>query len=96
MKTYWITWAVLLVFTVVMLWADTATMPRLVFVLFMLAAMLVKASIIAGNAASNRAFHAAANSHDHRTEMGFDGLRPACHTVKLIPPIRPHHSVHPS
>jgi cytochrome c oxidase subunit IV len=49
MKTYWITWAVLLVFTVVMLWADAASIPRTAFVVFMLAAMLTKASIIAGN-----------------------------------------------
>jgi cytochrome c oxidase subunit IV len=49
MKTYWITWAVLLVFTVVMLWADAATIPRTAFVVFMLAAMLTKASIIAAN-----------------------------------------------
>jgi cytochrome c oxidase subunit IV len=39
---------VLLVFTFLMLWADTAPLPRTVFVGFMLAAMLVKASLIAG------------------------------------------------
>ena len=49
MKTYWITWAVLLVFTVVMLWADAASIPRTAFVVFMLVAMLTKASIIGGN-----------------------------------------------
>jgi cytochrome c oxidase subunit IV len=49
MKTYWITWAVLLVFTIVMLWADTASLPRMAFVLFMLLAMMTKAAIIAGN-----------------------------------------------
>lgn len=49
MKTYWITWAVLLVFTVVMLWADAASMPRTAFVVFMLVAMLTKASIIGAN-----------------------------------------------
>ena len=49
MRTYWITWSVLLVFTVVMLWADSASLPRLAFVVFMLAAMLTKASIICGN-----------------------------------------------
>ena len=49
MRGYWITWAVLLVFTVVMLWADTASIPRLAFVVFMLAAMLTKASIIGAN-----------------------------------------------
>ena len=49
MRTYWITWAVLLAFTIVMLWADGAAIPRLAFVVFMVAAMLTKASIIAGN-----------------------------------------------
>ena len=49
MKTYWITWAILLVFTVTMLWADGASIPRTVFVVFMLAAMLTKASIIGAN-----------------------------------------------
>ncbi len=49
MKTYWITWAVLLVFTVAMLWADGASIPRTTFVVFMLAAMLTKASIIGAN-----------------------------------------------
>jgi cytochrome c oxidase subunit IV len=49
MKTYWLTWAVLLVFTVVMLWADSASIPRTAFVVFMIAAMLTKASIIGAN-----------------------------------------------
>ena len=49
MRLYWITWAILLVFTVVMLWADAASIPRLTFVIFMLAAMLTKASIIGSN-----------------------------------------------
>ena len=49
MKTYWITWSVLLVFTVVMLWADSASLPRQAFVIFMLIAMLTKASIIGAN-----------------------------------------------
>jgi len=49
MKTYWITWSVLLVFTVVMLWADSASLPRQAFVVFMIIAMLTKASIIAAN-----------------------------------------------
>ncbi len=49
MRTYWITWSVLLVFTVVMLWADSASLPRLAFVVFMVAAMLTKASIIGAN-----------------------------------------------
>jgi cytochrome c oxidase subunit IV len=49
LRGYWITWGVLLVFTVVMLWADTASIPRLAFVVFMIAAMLTKASIIGAN-----------------------------------------------
>jgi len=49
MKTYWITWSVLLVFTAVMLWADSASLPRQAFVVFMLIAMLTKATIIAAN-----------------------------------------------
>ena len=49
MRTYWITWAVLLVFTLAMLWADAASLPRIVFVVFMIAAMLSKASIIGAN-----------------------------------------------
>ena len=49
MRIYWITWSVLLFFTVVMLWADTASIPRLAFVVFMVAAMLTKASIIGAN-----------------------------------------------
>jgi cytochrome c oxidase subunit IV len=49
MKTYWITWAVLLVFTVVMIWADALSIPRTAFVVFMIAAMLTKATIIGGN-----------------------------------------------
>ncbi len=49
MRTYWITWGVLLVFTVLMLWADSASLPRVAFVVFMLLAMLTKASIIGAN-----------------------------------------------
>jgi cytochrome c oxidase subunit IV len=49
MKRYWLTWAVLLVLTVLMLWMDTAPIPRLFFVSLMVVAMMVKASIIAGN-----------------------------------------------
>ena len=49
MRGYWITWSVLLAFTVVMLWADTASIPRLAFVVFMVAAMLTKASVIGAN-----------------------------------------------
>ena len=49
MRGYWITWSVLLLFTVVMLWADSASIPRLAFVVFMIVAMLTKASIIGAN-----------------------------------------------
>jgi cytochrome c oxidase subunit IV len=49
MKTYWITWSVLLVFTVAMLWADGASIPRFALVGFMLLAMLTKASLIGAN-----------------------------------------------
>jgi cytochrome c oxidase subunit IV len=49
MRIYWITWAVLLVFTLAMLWADAASLPRMTFVVFMIAAMLTKASIIGAN-----------------------------------------------
>ena len=49
MRSYWMTWSVLLVFTVAMLWADSASLPRTAFVVFMVAAMLTKASIIGAN-----------------------------------------------
>ena len=48
-KFYWATWLVLLAFTLLMVWLDGAALPRVPFVLVMLAAMLVKASIIAAN-----------------------------------------------
>ena len=49
MRVYWITWLVLLGLTLVMLWADAASIPRLAFVIFMIAAMLTKAAIIGAN-----------------------------------------------
>jgi cytochrome c oxidase subunit IV len=51
MRVYWITWLVLLGFTLVMLWADatSASIPRMAFVVFMIAAMLTKATIIGAN-----------------------------------------------
>ena len=49
MRTYWITWSVLLVFTVAMLSADSASLPRTAFAVFMVVAMLTKASIIGAN-----------------------------------------------
>jgi hypothetical protein len=58
MKTYWLTWLVLLAFTVVMLWADTAALPRTFFVAFMIVAMLTKASIIGANFMHLRHEHA--------------------------------------
>ena len=49
MRVYWVTWLVLLGFTLLMLWADTASIPRMAFVVFMIAAMLTKATIIGAN-----------------------------------------------
>lgn len=49
MRVYWITWFVLLMFTVAMLWADSVSIPRVAFVALMLGAMLTKASIIGAN-----------------------------------------------
>jgi len=46
MKSYWRAWGILLAFTVVMLWADGAAIPRLAFTVFVITAMLTKASII--------------------------------------------------
>lgn len=48
-KGYWITWSVLLAFTLVMVLLDGASLPRLAFAILMLVAMLAKASIIASN-----------------------------------------------
>ena len=49
MRIYWMTWGVLSMFTVVMLWADAAALPRTAFVIFMIGAMLTKASMIGAN-----------------------------------------------
>jgi cytochrome c oxidase subunit IV len=51
MRIYWYTWAMLLAFTVLMLLADgaSASIPRATFVVFMLVAMLLKASLIGSN-----------------------------------------------
>ena len=49
MRLYWITWAVLLVFTVLMLWMDSVPFPRTPFIVAMIAAMLIKVSAIGGN-----------------------------------------------
>jgi cytochrome c oxidase subunit IV len=48
-RVYWITWFVLLVITVAMLVAERFHFPRIFLVLFLLAFMLVKAVMIAGN-----------------------------------------------
>jgi cytochrome c oxidase subunit IV len=48
-RIYWITWAILLVITVAMLAAEALHLPRIFLVLFLVAFMMVKASMIAGN-----------------------------------------------
>jgi caa(3)-type oxidase subunit IV len=45
---YWTVWLILLGFTITMLWIDGVALPRTLFVVFMLAAMLLKAGLIAG------------------------------------------------
>ena len=49
MKLYWISWAVLLVFTILMLWMDSVPFPRTPFIVAMVAAMLIKVSVIGSN-----------------------------------------------
>jgi cytochrome c oxidase subunit 4 len=48
-RSYWITWAILLVITVGMLAAELMHMPRWFLVLFLLAFMMVKATMIGAN-----------------------------------------------
>ena len=48
-RIYWITWVVLLFITVLMLLAEKFHMSRWFLVLFLLAFMMVKASMIGGN-----------------------------------------------
>jgi cytochrome c oxidase subunit IV len=48
-RVYWITWVLLLVITVAMLAAELFHLPRIFLVLFLLAFMMIKASMIAGN-----------------------------------------------
>lgn len=48
LKTYWVTWGILLGLTLVMVGLDQAPMSRQLFVVVMLSAMLVKATLIAG------------------------------------------------
>ena len=49
LRVYWITWAVLLAITVMMLVVDGARLGRVTFIIVMLGAMAVKATLIAGN-----------------------------------------------
>jgi cytochrome c oxidase subunit IV len=48
-RIYWVTWAILLVITVAMLAAESFHLPRLFLIVFLLAFMMVKASMIGGN-----------------------------------------------
>jgi caa(3)-type oxidase subunit IV len=48
-RVYWITWGVLLVITVLMLEAEKFHMPRWFLVVFLVAFMMVKATMIGGN-----------------------------------------------
>lgn len=48
-RPYWITWGVLLAITMVMLWLDGAQVSRGVLLAVLLAAMTVKATLIAGH-----------------------------------------------
>jgi caa(3)-type oxidase subunit IV len=48
-RIYWVTWVILLVVTVAMLLAEKFQMPRWFLVAFLLAFMMVKASMIGGN-----------------------------------------------
>jgi len=48
-RIYWITWVILLVITVAMLLAERFQLPRFFLVVFLLAFMMVKATMIGGN-----------------------------------------------
>jgi cytochrome c oxidase subunit IV len=48
-RIYWITWIILLFITVAMLGAEVFHLPRIFLVLFLVAFMMVKATMIAGN-----------------------------------------------
>ena len=48
-RIYWVTWGILLVITVAMLSAEKLHMPRWFLVLFLVAFMMVKATMIGGN-----------------------------------------------
>ena len=47
-RTYWITWGVLLVLTLSMLFVEATPFTRILTVLFLLGAMLAKAALIGG------------------------------------------------
>ena len=47
-KLYWMIWGILLALTVLMLFLDSAPMPRAIFILVMVGVMLTKAFLIAG------------------------------------------------
>ncbi len=49
LRVYWITWGALLVITLLMLLLDGAALSRTPFLVLMLGAMAVKATLIAGN-----------------------------------------------
>jgi caa(3)-type oxidase subunit IV len=48
-RIYWVTWIILLVITVAMLAAEVLHLPRWFLIVFLLAFMMVKAVMIAGN-----------------------------------------------
>jgi cytochrome c oxidase subunit IV len=48
LRTYWITWAILLAITAAMLLLEGAAISRTPFLILMIGAMTVKASLIAG------------------------------------------------
>jgi caa(3)-type oxidase subunit IV len=48
-RIYWITWAALLVITVMMLGAEMFHMPRWFLIVFLVGFMMVKATMIVGN-----------------------------------------------
>jgi len=48
-RIYWVTWGILLVITLAMLMAEELHLPRWFLVVFLLAFMMVKATMIGGN-----------------------------------------------
>ena len=47
-RTYWVSWGTLLVLTMIMLLLEKSGFPRMAAVLFLVAAMLIKATVIGG------------------------------------------------